>query len=269
MKRRPPRTRGYHGRSNLERNTGWFQQIPYSVSTLRLSFMMAIAFAVFIAYAPSLRGPFLFDDYYLPYTLPPSVNGRLWDWLGPNRPLLMFSYWLNVRLSGLTTFSYHLVGVLIHIGNGVLVYLLVRRLLELAKGVSFKSELVALCVASCFLLHPLQTESVSYIASRSETMSAFFVLAALVLFIYRFEQLRSTTIALSLLGLFLAGCLSKEQAIILPVILIVTDYYWLSRFSYRDISQELEGLWPLRANYRRPWGACRVYYIEPLDDGRI
>src|SRR5262249_27798314 len=216
MKRRPPATTRYYG-------------------SLKVSLMIAIACAVFFAYAPSLTGPFLFDDYYLPYTLSPSINGRLWNWLGPNRPLLMFSYWLNVRLSGLTTFSYHLLNVLIHIGNGVWVYLLVRKLFEQAKGVSFKSNLVALGLASCFLLHPLQTESVSYIASRSETLSAFFVLAALVLFIYRFQQVRSTTITLSLLGLFLAGCLSKEQAIILPVILIVTDYYWLSKFSYRDI----------------------------------
>ena len=85
--------------------------------------------------------------------------------------------------------------------------------------------------AGLFLLHPAQTESVSYIASRSETLSVFFVLAAFVVFLYRRTAVLSVPRILCVLVLFAAASLSKEHTAVLPALLILTDYYWNFEFS--------------------------------------
>jgi len=87
-----------------------------------------VAIAVFEIYTPALNGPFLLDDSYLPYDAP-VVPGPLRQWIGGVRPLLMFSYWLNYRAGGQDTYGYHAVNVLLHLLNGGLVWLIVRRLL--------------------------------------------------------------------------------------------------------------------------------------------
>src|SRR2546425_571581 len=60
-------------------------------------------FAAFQVYAPALRGPFLFDDSYLPMNVPAWANGSLLDWMRGVRPLLMASYWVNYHLAGMDT----------------------------------------------------------------------------------------------------------------------------------------------------------------------
>ena len=89
-------------------------------------------FAAFQAYAPALYGPFLFDDLYLPMNAPGAAHMPLLDWMKGVRPLLMFTYWVNYQLSGLNTASYHAWNVVFHFLNGLLVYFIVRKLLQLA-----------------------------------------------------------------------------------------------------------------------------------------
>ena len=86
-------------------------------------------------------------------------------------------------------------------------------------------------LAGLFLLHPVQTESVSYIASRSETLSVFFVLAAFVVFLYRRTEDIAVPRVVCILALFAAAALSKEHTVVLPVIFLLTDYYWNFEFA--------------------------------------
>jgi len=76
--------------------------------------LAAALLAVFGAYSPALRGPFLFDDNMLPYAIPSMASAPLRVWLSGVRPALMFTYWLNARISADDTFSYHAFNVLIH-----------------------------------------------------------------------------------------------------------------------------------------------------------
>ncbi|HEV2687864.1 MAG TPA: hypothetical protein VGV35_04895, partial [Bryobacteraceae bacterium] len=86
-----------------------------------------------------------------------------------------------------------------------------------------------------FLLHPLQTESVSYVASRSETLSLFFVLGAFTLFLYRKSAAVGWAIAAGVLVLFGAAVLVKEHTAVFPALLLLTDYYWNPGFSLQGI----------------------------------
>ncbi len=202
--------------------------------------------AVFVAYGPALDGPFLLDDSYLPYMQPQFATAPLTAWLRGVRPLLMLTYWINFQISGEATSYYHIFNVILHLLNGILIYLCVKQVLDLAtisvtdRGTSFRLSppmLLAGFAAALFLLHPLQTESVSYIASRSETLSVFFFLAAFTVFLYRKASSASFTTAAAILLLFGAACLTKEHAAVLPALLLLTDYYWNPGFSLIGIRQ--------------------------------
>jgi tetratricopeptide (TPR) repeat protein len=190
---------------------------------------------VFFVYDRAMNGPFLFDDSYLAYRMPAFWDAPLTRWIVSFRPLLMFSYWVNFHLNGEVTYWYRFVNVVLHYLNGVLIYLALRKLLHWAGTTNRVREVTAIFAAGLFWLHPLQTESVSYIASRSETLSVFFFLAAFVIFLYRKSSNISILAAIGVLVFFGAACLSKEHTVILPVLLLLTDYYWNPGFSLKGV----------------------------------
>jgi tetratricopeptide (TPR) repeat protein len=197
--------------------------------------ILLTAFAVFTVYGPALNGPFLLDDSYLPYDQPAYENAPLSDWMKGMRPMLMLSYWLNYESSGANTGSYHEVNVLLHLLNGILIYLSIRKILTWAGLEIWTLQVLSIFAAALFLLHPIQTESVSYIASRSETLSLFFFLSAFAVFLYRRCAATSWPVALCVLALFGAACLTKEHAVTLPALLLLTDYFWNPGFSLEGI----------------------------------
>jgi tetratricopeptide (TPR) repeat protein len=190
---------------------------------------------LFFVYDRAMNGPFLFDDSYLAYRIPAFWDAPLTRWIVSFRPLLMFSYWVNFHLNGEATYWYHFVNVVLHYLNGVLIYLALRKLLLWAGTSTPVRETTAIFAAGLFWLHPLQTESVSYIASRSETLSVFFFLSAFVVFLYRKSSNISILAAAGVLLFFAAACSSKEHTVILPALLLLTDYYWNPGFSLKGV----------------------------------
>lgn len=147
-------------------------------------------------------------------------------WITGVRPVLMASYWLNFHLSGDDPTSYHVLNTLIHGINGVLVFLVLSRLLEWAGWARPAVTRMAAFGCLIFLAHPLQTESVSYIAGRSESLSSLFELLAYTVFLYRRKAGISWLESLAVLGLFLLAIRTKENAVSLAGILILTDLMW-------------------------------------------
>src|SRR5688572_15606756 len=197
-------------------------------------FGAALLIALFV-YGPALSGPFLFDDVYLPFYLPGFAAQPLTDWLRGMRPVLMFTFWFSHRLSGLDPTAYHLFNILIHVLSALLVFAVTRRLAGMANIGSPQRNLLAIFGAGLFLLHPIQTESVAYIASRSEGLSGFFLLAAFCLFLHRAIPAISFASSLAVLVIFGVATLTKEHAVVLPAVLLLTDYYWNPGFSFAGI----------------------------------
>jgi Tfp pilus assembly protein PilF len=208
---------------------------PYAVG------LLVALFVVFEVYWPAMNGQFLLDDTYLPYMLPSYAGAPLMAWLKGLRPLLMFSYWLNFQYADPSragmqdTFGYHFVNVVLHFFNGILVFLAVRKVMSWAAVEKWLALVLATFAGGLFLLHPLQTESVSYVASRSETLSVLFVLATLVVFLYRKGAAVGYGTALAVLALYGAAVLTKEHTAVLPLLLLLTDYYWNPGFSLAGI----------------------------------
>lgn len=187
----------------------------------------AICFLVLLQiYGPSMEGPFLFDDEYLPFTDPGSVDLPWLAWLKGVRPVLMLSYWLNYQISQTATFGYHFTNVVIHLINGVLVAAIIRKLLRWLDVDDARLTILPLFAATLFLLHPVQTEAVAYIAGRSDGLSTMFYYGALTAFLYRKREAVSWVMAAVIAVLFGLALMSKEQAITLPVLLALTDFWW-------------------------------------------
>lgn len=123
-----------------------------------------------VAYARVLNAPFVYEDAM---TVKP-VSGLTWQdpqgWLMTGRAVTRLSLDANYLLDGVNPRGYHAVNMLVHGVNGALVYRI---------GAAIMPGPAAAFAAGLFLLHPIQTEAVSYVSGRSELLALCFMLAAL------------------------------------------------------------------------------------------
>lgn len=191
----------------------------------------SIAGAVVLAlliYGPSFNGEFVLDDLYLPFANTQLQGLSFLGWVKDARPVLMLSFWLNHAMSGQDPYIYHVTNVLLHCVVAVLAGLIAMRLLEWT-GTNEKRPVdvrVGIFAGALFLVHPMQTESVAYVSSRSEVLSVLFYYAAYCVFLYR--RTESITILRALAVLVLFGCAlgSKQHTLTLPALMLLTDLYW-------------------------------------------
>jgi hypothetical protein len=189
-------------------------------------FVSVILACVLVLYLPAIHGGFIFDDLMLPL-----AAGQPIDWSKVTRPVLVLSFRLNAIALGDNPADYHLVNLAIHAFNTCLVFVVLSRLLSMA-GWAEKRRLAGACTGSLvFLIHPLQTESVSYVSGRSESLAALFVLLAYVVFLYAQPKPISWVRALAVMVLFGIGVKTKENAVSMPAILFLTDVMFPRPFS--------------------------------------
>src|SRR5881398_1120180 len=191
-------------------------------------FCLILAVVTILAYQPAWQGGLLWDDDNC--TTPPelrSLDGLWRIWFQPRAtaqyyPLVFSSYWLQQRLWGDSTTGYHLVNLLLHIGCVVLA-LKILRLLRIPGA-----ELATIV----FALHPVNVETVAWIAERKNTLSGLFGLAA-TLWYLKFDEGRSRPSYALAVGLFLLGLLSKTAIVTLPLALLVIFWWKRGAISWR------------------------------------
>jgi Flp pilus assembly protein TadD len=161
-----------------------------------------LVLAALAAYHNSFSGPFIFDDE-LWITRNPTIRHLwpVWPVLSPppglvvrGRPVLNLSLAVNYALSGSGVWSYHALNLAIHITAGLALFGIVRRtLVRPVLGGRFGADatLLALAVAAIWMLHPLQTESVTYIIQRAESLMGMFYLLTLYCFIRSTESVEA------------------------------------------------------------------------------
>lgn len=144
--------------------------------------------AVVLAYANSFAVPFVFDDQ-LAVVENPTLHSLATAFSPPHgagatvegRPLFNATLALNYAASGLGVWSYHAVNLAIHLLAALTLFGLLRRVLP--KIDSRLDDPIALAVVLLWAVHPLQTESVTYIAQRTESLMGLLFLATLYLFL--------------------------------------------------------------------------------------
>ena len=185
--------------------------------------LITALFGLMFSFGGALHGPFLFDDFHLPFLDPHADQMPARFWIGGVRPLLMATYWANFALSGTNTLSWHIVNLILHFTASLLFFLILRRLgILMAAGPNWSPWFGA----GLFLLHPLQTESVNYVAGRSELLCAVFVLLAWLLFLRYFDTQLPASGTIAILLCCGAAVLSKESGVWVAALLVFTDVYW-------------------------------------------
>ena len=181
-----------------------------------------------LAYANALQASFQFDDWDIIVRDPGVQSVRAWWNSMPGlRPLLTLSYALN-HASGLGVAGFHAVNVLIHAGNGLLVLFLVRRFAGQLGDLPLTAGWLALATALIFVLHPVQTEAVTYASGRSTSLGALFALGSVAAWVQARAdpEIRPGRMVLLLLispALMVLGLATWETAAVVPLALLLWE----------------------------------------------
>lgn len=200
--------------------------------------LLIISIATAAAYVNSFGASFHFDDFYNivnndmirdPRNIPDyfiNIQGAL-----SNRPLTLATFALNFHIGELNPYGYHLANTLLHIINSCLLFILIKNIQQISININrgASSQLIPLVSALMFALHPIQTEAVTYIISRSMLLAALFGFLCFILYIKAARKMeRRFLYAFALLLISFAGVSSREDYIVVPALIVLFDYYYLS-----------------------------------------
>ncbi len=196
--------------------------------------MLAIAaVGLGLAYANGVGGAFVMDDVseivdnesirtLWPPWVPMFEGGRL-----AHRPLPYFTFALNHAIHGLAVPGYHVVNIGLHCLNGFLIALIVTHVLRLAgwrQPPRIPAEWVGAATACLWLVHPLQTQAVTYIYQRIEIMGATAIFATVSCFLLGQTSRHGTAWRGLAVCSCLLGSLCKETVIAAPVLVLLCDW---------------------------------------------
>ncbi|MDP3980928.1 MAG: tetratricopeptide repeat protein, partial [Chlamydiota bacterium] len=217
----------------------------------------------FLLYANSFKNQFVWDDEILvvknnyikswdhtpDYFIKNTFKGGDRDsnfW----RPTQLYSYLIDFKLWGLQPFGFHLSNTIFHALAGFLIYLYLF--------VLFRRQVLALIVSLIWIIHPLQTEAVTYIAGRADSIAAIFIFLSLYLYL-RYTQSEEKNDIILYLGSFIAflmAIMSKEMAIMIPFIMILSDVF--NTHEKRSWSNRIIGYIPFIVVFLIYWWARKT-----------
>ena len=205
---------------------------------------LLVVAAGLLAYHNSFTGPFIFDDIR---SIPKNPTIRhlwpIWRPLSPpptagvgGRPIVNFSLAINYAFGGTAVQGYHAMNLAIHILAGLTLLGIVRRTLQqprLRERFGPAANELALAVAVLWTVHPLQTESVTYVSQRAESLMGLFYLLTLYCFIRGTESARKDSWHDLCLGACVLGMATKEVMVSAPLMVMLYDRTFVSG-SFRE-----------------------------------
>jgi len=212
-----------------------------------LNFLILVLL-VAIVYWPVLFNHFLmlWDDQWVcinDYTESGLTIKNIWNVLtefygAQYAPINELYYILMYTFFGYNPFWFHLGGVFIHLANVLLVYIFINRLLLQAKDVELDSaKRIAFFSAILFAIHPILVEPVAWIGASKVLIYAFFYLLALIAYL-KYIRSNQPVFYLLVFFCFFISFGAKEQAVVLPLCLLLVDY--ILKRNFRDKQVWLE-----------------------------
>ena len=218
-------------------------------------FLILILLAT-LPYLNALANGFVYDDHDQvlenPYIHSFQYIGKIfgstvWTFQGAQgvsnyyRPLMTFAYLVSYKMFGRIPFGFHLVNLVLHISVVVLLFIVTERL--------FQDRLLSLITAGLFALHPIHTESVAWIAAITDLELSFFFLLTFLVYL-RLPETQSQNrrdwipYAFMLMAYGLA-LLSKEQALVLPALIVIYEHFYRPGSATREFQHKLRRYLPL------------------------
>jgi tetratricopeptide (TPR) repeat protein len=207
---------------------------------------MLVVAAGLLAYHNSLTSPFVYDDVG---SIPENPTIRhlwpIWDALSPpkggltveSRPIINLSLAINYAFGGTKVWGYHAANLMIHILAGLTLLGVVRRTLQqprLRERFGAAADGLALATTVIWTVHPLQTESVTYIIQRAEALVGLFYLLTLYCLIRAVDSPRPRAWYGLCVGACALGMASKEVMASAPLLVILYDRAFVSG-SFREV----------------------------------
>lgn len=214
-----------------------------------------LVLAALAAYSNSFSGPYVYDD-----TQSIPENSTLlhlwppWEALSPpsggatvsGRPVLNYTFAVNYALGGTSVQGYHAANLVIHLLAGLVLFGLVRRTLRqpgLRGRFGAAALPLAFLVAALWTLHPLQTEAVSYLAQRAESLMGLFYLLTMYGFIRGVQSDRPWPFYLLSAAACALGMGTKEVMVSAPLMVLLFDRTFAA------------------GTFRTAWRRRRTYYL--------
>ena len=226
--------------------------------TKRNIFVFALfTFFVGITYANTLHAPFLFDDahniqknHFLKLTTltPENLRQAAIKSPSPTRPVANISFALNYYFHRDRLPGYHILNIAIHLLTGLFLYLFLNHTFRLLKPARTDTEahFLALCAALLWLVHPLQTQAVTYLVQRMTSLSAMFYLLSMLLYVRgRLAPKKTIKQIATFTGCGLAGLLalgSKEIAATLPFFIFLYEWYFFQDLDRRWLKKHVPAI---------------------------
>ena len=197
---------------------------------------LVLAIITALAYWPVHDFDFVnIDDYTYVKENPHVTSGFakkniLWafttNYASNYHPLTWLSHMLDCQLFGLDPGSHHLVNLMFHIANSMLLFVVIR--------IMTKKLWQSFLVAALFAWHPLHVESVAWIAERKDVLSTFFCMITIWFYI-QYVQRPGVIQYLKICFSFLFGLMAKSMLVTLPFVLILLDFWPLNRINIFSI----------------------------------
>ena len=217
---------------NVRKEPGATAVRPLSKTLLLALGLAALTFAIF---APAIGYDYIdLDDPQYVFGNPRVLSGLNADnirwafshvheswWL----PMLWISYMADASLFGTEPWGFHLVNILLHAANALLLFLALR--------IGTGRLRPALFAAALFAIHPLRVESVAWITERKDVLSGLFWMLALLVHLRRAEK-PAVRSGIPLFLLMVLGLLSKATVVTLPAVLLLLDFWPLGRLGTRE-----------------------------------
>lgn len=195
----------------------------------RQRFVVLLVVGAALAYLNSFQGAFHLDDATILADSRLENLSRYVSHLGGMiRPALKLSFLVDRYLWGESPAGYHLLNLSLHLGSGLFLYAIVLRLINEApaRRSAAPATTVPFWTALLFLVHPIGTETVTYVSGRATGLMAFFYLAGLYLYLRATGSRPVSSLSWTYLGAiicFLLALLSKEIAVTFPLALLLTE----------------------------------------------
>ncbi len=189
-----------------------------------------------VVYLNSFRGQFLLDDYSAIVT-----NRRVhklwpvWETMFGSkdmRPVVALTFAVNYRLGGLEVWGYHAFNLAVHLLAALALFGVVRRTLLAGRGgreLASAADPLALAVALIWMAHPLQTQAVTYVVQRAESMMGMLYLLTLYCVIRGAGSPRPRRWYAAAVAACAAGMGCKQVMVTAPVVVLLYDRVFLAR----------------------------------------
>jgi len=212
--------------------------------TLLLSLL---AIVVILIYADTLTTPFIFDDIHnirdnshIRLTSLSLKNFIRAGFQSPHssRPIANISFALNYYVGGYNPVGYHVVNIVIHLACGIFLFFLAKATLQTPALQSRYEKFgwIPFLAAFIWLTHPLQTQSVSYVVQRMNSMAAMFYVLSMLCYVKFRMSARSPSKWLLLAGCVMSALLAfgtKEISATLPLFIILYEWYFFQQLDRR------------------------------------